>query len=34
MKESVLSFEEKQTQPWFTVFQIAASTQNLLRLCR
>jgi len=23
MKESVLSFEEKTTQPWFTYFQIA-----------
>ena len=23
MKESVLSFEEKITQPWFTFFQIA-----------
>jgi len=23
MKESVLSFEEKSTQPWFTYFQIA-----------
>jgi len=23
MKESVLSFEEKATQPWFTYFQIA-----------
>jgi len=23
MKESVLSFEEKITQPWFTYFQIA-----------
>jgi len=23
MKESVLSFEEKTTQPWFTFFQIA-----------
>jgi len=23
MKESVLSFEEKTTQPWFTCFQIA-----------
>jgi len=23
MKESVLSFEEKKTQPWFTYFQIA-----------
>ena len=22
-KESVLSFEEKTTQPWFTYFQIA-----------
>jgi len=22
MKESVLSFEEKTTQPWFTYFQI------------
>jgi len=22
MKESVLSFEEKKTQPWFTYFQI------------
>ena len=24
MKESLLSFEEKTTQPWFTYFQIAA----------
>jgi len=23
MKESVLSFEEETTQPWFTYFQIA-----------
>ena len=23
MKENVLSFEEKATQPWFTYFQIA-----------
>jgi len=23
MKESVLSFEEKTTQPWFTYYQIA-----------
>ena len=23
MEESVLSFEEKTTQPWFTYFQIA-----------
>jgi len=23
MKESVLSFKEKTTQPWFTYFQIA-----------
>jgi len=23
MKESVLSFEEKTTQPWFSYFQIA-----------
>jgi len=23
MKESVLKFEEKTTQPWFTYFQIA-----------
>ena len=23
MKESVLSFEEKTTQPWFAYFQIA-----------
>ena len=23
MKESVLGFEEKTTQPWFTYFQIA-----------
>jgi len=23
MKESVLSFEEKTTQPWFTYFHIA-----------
>jgi len=23
MKESVVSFEEKTTQPWFTYFQIA-----------
>jgi len=23
MKESVLSFEEKTTQPWFTFFEIA-----------
>jgi len=24
MKEPVLSFEEKTTQPWFTYFQIAS----------
>jgi len=24
MKESVLSFEEKTTQPWFTYFQISS----------
>jgi len=24
MKESVLSFEEKNTQPWLTYFQIAS----------
>jgi len=24
MDESVLSFEERKTQPWFTYFQIAA----------
>jgi len=24
MKECVLSFEEKTTQPWFTYFQIAS----------
>jgi len=23
MKESILSFEDKTTQPWFTCFQIA-----------
>ena len=34
MKESVLSFEEKTTQPWFSYFQIAASTKHLLRLTR
>jgi len=26
MKYSVFSFEEKTTQPWFTYFQIAGST--------
>ena len=31
IKESVLSFEEKTTQPWFTYFQIAGSTKTLLR---
>jgi len=36
MKESVLSFEEKTTQPWFTFFQIADkwSTKIILRLTR
>ena len=28
MKESVLSFEEKTTQPWLTYFQIAGKYQN------
>jgi len=28
MKESVLSFEQKTTQPWFTYFQIGASTKT------
>ena len=32
MKESVLSFEEKTTQPWFIYFQIAE--KNILRLNR
>ena len=26
MKESVLSFEEKTTQPWFTYFQTSFKT--------
>jgi len=26
MKESLLSFEEKTTQPWFAYFQLSAST--------
>jgi len=36
MKESVLSFAENTTQPWFTYFQIAGttSTTHLLRLTR
>ena len=29
MKESVLSFEEKTTQPWFTYFQIFFKTNTL-----
>jgi len=28
MKESVLSFEDKTTQPWFTYFQIAGQVLN------
>jgi len=28
MKESVLSFEDKTTQPWFTFFQIAGQVLN------
>jgi len=32
MKESVLSFEEQTTQPWFTYFKLLASTKHLLRL--
>jgi len=34
MKESVVSFEEKTTQPWFTFFEIAGKYLNLLRLTR
>ena len=32
MKESVLSFEEKTTQRWFTYSQIAVRTKTLLWL--
>jgi len=28
MKGSVLGFEEKTTQPWFTYFQIAGKYKN------
>jgi len=28
MKESVLGFEEKKTQPWFTYFQTAGKYKN------
>ena len=31
MKESVLSFEEKTTQPWFTYFQIASKYYNYFK---
>jgi len=31
-KESVLSFEQQTTQPWFTYYQIAGKYKNLLRL--
>jgi len=33
VKGSVLSFEEKTTQPWFT-FKLPASTKNSLRPAR
>ena len=33
MKESVLSFEEKSTQPWFTYFQIARIIILMYWLC-
>ena len=32
MKESVLSFEEKTTQPWLTYFQIAGKYQKSLKI--
>jgi len=32
IKESVWSLKEKTTQPWFTYFQLAGNTKNLLRL--
>ena len=31
MKESVLSFEEKTTQPWFSYFQIADKYYNYFK---
>ena len=31
MKESVLSFEEKTTQPWFTYFQITGKYQTYFK---
>ena len=31
MKESVLSFEEKTTQPWFTYFQIPGKYQTYFK---
>jgi len=31
MKEFVLNFEEKTTQPWFTYFQFPASTKPYLK---
>ena len=31
MKESVLSFDEKTTQPWFSFFQIAGNTKILFK---
>ena len=32
MKEPVLSFEEKTTQPWLTYFQIAGKHQKSLKI--
>ena len=32
VKESVLSFEEKTTQPWLNYLELLASTKHLLRL--
>jgi len=34
MKESVLSFEEKTTQPWFTYLKMPANTKHILKLIR
>jgi len=34
MKESVLGFEEKTTQPGLPIFKLPASTKNLLRQTR
>jgi len=32
MKESVLSLEEKSTQPWFTYFQIAGKYRGTITI--